>query len=336
MILRLLQEGGVHTLNQDFNQPMAAAPPLPRVQKGRLQHLWKQVLIHRYFYLLVLPGLLYFILFKLVPMWGLLIAFQNYSPFQGIWGSTWIGLKNFHDLFTYAHFYNLLRNTLIINLLNILLYFPVPILLAIMLNEVRHEAFKRVTQSIVYLPHFLSWVVVAGLTYFLLSTDVGVLNKILHSFGLQQVSFLSNSKLFWLMITLQSMWKDAGWGTIIFLAAIAGVNPSLYESAVVDGASRFRQIWHITLPAIRHVIVILLILRVGSIMDVGFEQILLMLNPLVMNVGEVFDVYAYTQGILNGQISVGVAVGLFKSVIGVLMVLGANWLSKKAGNEGIF
>jgi putative aldouronate transport system permease protein len=302
---------------------------------SKWQILWNQIVKHRYFYLLMLPGILYFIIFRYVPMWGLAIAFKDYSPFKGIMGSPWVGFKHFIDLFTYDYFYTLLRNTLIINFMSLILYFPVPIILALLLNEIRHDLFKRVNQSIIYLPHFLSWVVVAGLTFFMLSTDVGAINKLLNTWFGDTFAFLSNDNLFWLIVTFQSIWKDAGWGTIIFLAAIAGVNPSLYEAAVVDGANRWKQIWHITLPAIRHVIIILLILRLGSMMDVGFEQIILMLNPLVMEVGDVFDTYAFTQGILRGDTSIGVAVGMFKGIIGLIMILGANWITKKFGNEGI-
>jgi putative aldouronate transport system permease protein len=303
---------------------------------NRFHLLLRQMVIHRYFYLLIFPGCLYFLIFKFIPMWGILIAFQDYNPFAGMLKSKWVGFQYFTELFSYEHFYVLLRNTLGINMMSLLLYFPIPILMALMLNEVRNEVFKRVNQSIFYLPHFLSWVVVAGLTFFMFSTDVGAVNKLLNNMGMHKIAILSDSDFFWLLITLQTIWKDAGWGTIIFLAAIAGVNPSLYESAVVDGAGRMRQIWHITLPAIRHVVVILLILRVGHMMDVGFEQLLLMMNPLVMNVADVFDTYAYNHGVLRGEISTGVAVGIFKGVIGLILVLGANYLSKKMGEDGIF
>lgn len=302
----------------------------------RFHLLLRQIIIHRYFYLLIFPGCLFFFIFKFIPMWGILIAFQDYNPFAGMLKSKWVGFQYFIELFSYDHFYVLLRNTLGINMMSLILYFPIPILMALMLNEVRNEVFKRVNQSIFYLPHFLSWVVVAGLTFFMFSTDVGAVNKILNNLGMHKIAILSDSDFFWLLITLQTIWKDAGWGTIIFLAAIAGVNPSLYESAVVDGAGRMRQIWHITLPAIRHVMVILLILRLGHMMDVGFEQLLLMMNPLVMNVADVFDTYAYNNGVLRGEISTGIAVGMFKGVIGLILVLGANYLSKKMGEEGIF
>ncbi|GAB2536502.1 ABC transporter permease [Gracilibacillus alcaliphilus] len=298
--------------------------------------LLKRILRYRYVYLLVMPGFLFLIIFKFIPMWGLILSFQEYNPFQGIIGSEWVGLKNFKDLFTSEQFYMMFRNTLVINIFSLVFYFPLPIILALMLNEVRHEVFKRVNQSIVYLPHFLSWVVVVSMTYFMLSADVGVLNKLLNQLGMNQVALMSDSKYFWILLTLQSIWKDAGWGTIIFLAAIAGVDPQRYEAAVMDGASRLRQIWHITLPAIRPTIIILLILRLGSMMDIGFEQVLLMYSPVVRDVAEVFDTYAYTQGILRGQISVGVTVGMFKGVVGLILVVAANRIVKRMGYEGLY
>ncbi|TBL79596.1 sugar ABC transporter permease [Paenibacillus thalictri] len=291
---------------------------------------------YKMMYLLALPGLAFFILFKFVPMWGLLLAFQQYNPYVGISGSEWVGLKHFIELFTDHNFYIMLRNTFAINLFGLIFMFPLPILLALMLNEVRHEVFKRVNQSIVYLPHFLSWVVVASLTFIILSSDIGIINKIMSEMGYERVAFLSNPNYFWGLITAQNMWKEAGWGTIIFLAAMAGVDPQRYEAAVVDGASRFRQIWHITLPAIRPTIIILLILRLGHMADVGFEQVLLMMNPLVTSVAEVFDTYAYSIGILKGQVSVGVTVGMFKGVVGLVLVLVSNYVVKKMGHEGIY
>ncbi|MDF2958657.1 MAG: binding-protein-dependent transport system inner rane component [Paenibacillus sp.] len=303
---------------------------------GYWSRLGTRMLQHKYMYLLALPGILYFILFKFAPMWGLLIAFKDYNPFGGFWGSPWVGAKHFNDLFTDNAFYMMLRNTFAINLIGLVFMFPVPIILALMLNEVRHEVFKRINQSIVYLPHFLSWVVVASMTFFILSTDVGIVNKLITGAGHESVAFLSNPDYFWGLITAQSMWKEAGWGTIIFLAAMAGVDPQRYEAAVVDGANRWRQIWHITLPAIRPTIIILLILRLGHMADVGFEQVLLMQNPLVLSVSEVFDTYAYTHGILKGQISAGVTVGMFKGVVGLVLVLASNYVVKKLGHEGIY
>ncbi|MDF2959839.1 MAG: binding-protein-dependent transport system inner rane component [Paenibacillus sp.] len=303
---------------------------------GRNSALWKRIVLHKYMYLLALPGILYFIIFKFVPLWGLLLAFKEYNPYSGFTGSEWVGMKYFSELFSDANFYIMMRNTFAINIFGLVFLFPIPILLALMLNEVRHEAFKRFNQSIVYMPHFLSWVVVASMTFFILSTDVGIVNKVISGMGHETVSFLSNPNYFWGLLTAQSMWKEAGWGTIIFLAAMAGVDPQRYEAAVVDGANRWRQIWHITLPAIRPTIIILLILRLGNMADVGFEQILLMMNPLVLSVAEVFDTYAYTHGILKGQISMGITVGMFKGVVGFVLVLGSNYIVKKLGHEGIY
>ncbi|SFL73717.1 putative aldouronate transport system permease protein [Paenibacillus sp. 1_12] len=304
-------------------------------QRSR-RSLWSTMVQQKWMYVLAAPGILYFILFKFAPLWGLLIAFKEYNPYKGLWGSSWIGLTNFTEMFASQTFYIMLRNTFAINIFGIIFMFPVPILLALMLNEVRHEVFKRINQSIVYLPHFLSWVVVASMTFFMLSTDVGIVNKMISGLGYETVSFLSNPNYYWGMITLQSMWKEVGWGTIIFLAAMAGVDPQQYEAAVIDGASRFKQIWHVTLPAIRPTIIILLILRLGHMADVGFEQLLLMNNPLVTSVSQVFDTYAYTIGILGGKISVGVTVGMFKGVVGLILVIMSNYVVKKMGQEGIY
>jgi putative aldouronate transport system permease protein len=303
------------------------------IAKGRLG---AKIFAARYVYALILPGFIYFAVFKYLPIWGLTMAFENYNPFGGISGSEWVGFAHFAELLRDPHFYVLLRNTLAINLINLIFFFPIPIVLAVMLNEVRHDLFKKLNQSIVYLPHFLSWVVIVSLTFFVLSTDVGMVNKMLTNFGGESVSFLTSPKYFWGILTAQNIWKEAGWGTIIFLAAVAGVDPQRYEAAVIDGAGRFQQIWHITLPAIRPTIVILLILRLGSIADVGFEQVLLMMNPLVNNVADVFDTYSYTLGILQGDISVGTAVGLFKGIVGLILVYASNYTVKKLGHEGIY
>lgn len=305
-------------------------------EKSPFRRLVDSIIRHRWLYVLALPGFLYLIVFKYFPMWGLLIAFKEYNPYAGFWGSEWVGFEHFKELFESRNFYIMLRNTLAINIFGLVFMFPLPIVLALMLNEVRHEAFKRINQSIVYLPHFLSWVVVVSMTFFLLSTDVGIVNKLISEFGGETVTFLSEPKYFWALLTAQNMWKEAGWGTIIFLAAMAGVDPQRYEAAVVDGASRWRQIWHITLPAIRPTIIILLILRLGQMADVGFEQVILMTNPLVTSVSEVFDTYVYSVGILQGKISIGITVGMFKGVVGLVLVVLSNYIVKKIGQEGIY
>ncbi len=304
--------------------------------KSRMQQFGQTVWRYRYMYLLVLPGVIYFVVFKGIPTLGLILAFQDYNPTLGFFNSEWVGLKHFQDLFASSEFYIMLRNTMIINILALVFFFPLPIVLAIMLNEVRNEVFKRVNQTIVYLPHFLSWVVIVSLTFILLSVDVGVINKVIRELGFEHYSFLNDSNLYWGILTLQTIWKDVGWGTILFLAAIAGVNPEKYEAAVIDGANRLQQIWHVTLPAIRPTIVILLILQLGKIADVNLEQVILMYKPLVRDVAEVFDTYVYYHGIMRGQHSLGVAVGFFKGLVGLVLIMGANYVVKRMGDEGIY
>ncbi|MBD2870056.1 sugar ABC transporter permease [Paenibacillus sp. IB182493] len=301
---------------------------------------WKQVMYglkrDKYLYLLIAPGLLFFLLFKYVPMWGIVIAFQNYSPYMGITESPWVGFEHFIRFFSNQDFYLLFRNTMAISLLKLLFFFPLPILLSLLLNELRSAVYKKWIQSIVYMPHFLSWVIIAGITFLLLSQSSGIVNKMLVSLGYAKYDFLTNENNFWIMLVIQNIWKETGWGTIIFLAAIAGVDPQLYEAAKMDGANRLRQAWHITLPAIRSVIVILFILRLGDIMDVGFEQVFLMMNGAVSNVADVFETYVYRVGIQQGQFSFSTAVGLFKSVVGLILVILANKVAKRFGEEGVY
>lgn len=290
----------------------------------------------KYLYLLALPGILYFFIFKYIPVGGLVIAFQNYFPYVGILKSEWVGFEHFHRFFTNDDFMMLFRNTMMISLMNIVFFFPLPIILSLMLNELRSMAFKRIVQTVVYIPHFLSWVLISGLTYLMLSQSEGLVNKIIEKMGGTTVGFLTNPDYFWGLLTAQVMWKETGWGTIIFLAAIAGVNPQLYEAAVMDGAGRFRKMWHITLPAIRNVIVILFILRMGSVLDVGFEQVYLMMNGAVSDVADVFDTYVFRNGVQQGQFSYSTAIGLFKSVVGIVLVMAANKIAKKFGEEGVY
>jgi putative aldouronate transport system permease protein len=290
----------------------------------------------RWFYIMLLPGLLYFLIYKYIPMWGVLIAFQDYQPFQGFFGSKWIGLKHFETFFNDEAFWMLFRNTFVLAVYNILFFFPLPILVALMLNEIRKEIFKRFIQTLIYIPHFVSWVVVVGISFLFFSSESGIVNNMLSSVGKEPVNFLLSKDWFRTIITSQVIWKETGWGTIIFLAALAGVDPQLYEAARMDGANRWRQMWHITLPAIRSTIIILLILRIGSFLDTGFEQIFLMVNPLNREVGEVFDTYVYSSGISQGKFSYSTAVGMFKSIIGLILVVLANRLAKRFGEDGIY
>jgi putative aldouronate transport system permease protein len=296
----------------------------------------KGIVRDRLLYLLLLPGVLYFIIFKYIPIWGVLIAFQNFQPFLGFFGSEWVGLEHFNNLFGDPGFWQLLRNTMILAIYNIIFFFPLPIILALMLNEVRNEMFKRFIQTMIYVPHFVSWVVVVGIAYIFFTTEGGIINEFLASSGMERIKFLMSPEWFRPMIVGEIIWKEAGWGTIIFLAALSGVDPGLYEAAKIDGASRWKLMWHITLPAIRSTIVILFILRLGSFLDTGFEQIFLMLNATNRDVGEVFDTYVYTIGITQGQFSYSTAVGLFKSAVGFILVICANFLAKKLGEEGVY
>lgn len=297
---------------------------------------WAQIRTNKALYLMVLPGVLYFLIFKYVPMGGLVIAFQDYQPWLGITGSPFVGLKHFVRLFSTDTFFQLMKNTLVIFGLNIGFSFPFPILLALMLNELRSERLKKWIQTIVYLPHFMSWVIVVSIFYVLLTTEGGVINNILQSFGFERVSFLT-SKL-WLrpMYIFQQIWKGAGWGTIVYLAAITNVDEQLYEAADMDGASKLRKMWHITLPCIRPTIVTLLILKIGDVLELGFEHMFLLMNSLNRDVAQIFDTYVYTAGIQNGQLSYSTAVGLFKGLVGLILVVLANKLAQKVGEDGVF
>ncbi|MFD0679050.1 MULTISPECIES: ABC transporter permease [unclassified Paenibacillus] len=290
----------------------------------------------RWLYFMLLPGVMYFIIFKYVPMYGVLMAFQDYRPQLGILNSPWVGLKHFSRFFSEPQFWQLFRNTALLAIYNIVFFFPLPIFLALMLNEVRREKFKRFIQTLIYIPHFFSWVVVGGVFYLLLTTEGGILNEFIFQLFGHKIAFLMEPEWFRTVIISQSIWKEVGWGTIIFLAALSGVDLQLYEAARMDGANRFRQLWHITLPAIGSTIVILLILRLGSFLDIGFEQIFLMLTPTNREVGEVFDTYVYMKGLTQAQYSYSAAVGLFKSAIGLVLVVGSNWLAKRFGQEGVY
>ncbi|GIP34292.1 sugar ABC transporter permease [Paenibacillus sp. J2TS4] len=313
-----------------------ASPPSPNKKASYGNKLAKRMWKDRYLLLIALPGIAYFIIYKYVPMLGLYLAFIDFNPFIGITQSDWVGLAHFNTIFADAEIVNVLWNTLQISFLQIAFAFPVPIILALMLNELRGQVYKRVVQSIVYLPHFLSWVVVIGICVIFMRSE-GLINQFLiNVLGMEAIPFLSNASLFKPIVVLQVIWKESGWGTIIFLAALAGVNPQLYEAAVMDGAGRFRRMWHVTLPSIRSTIVILLILRLGNVMDSGFEQIFLMLNPFNMEVGNVLDTYVFFKGIEQSDYSFATAVGLFKGAVGFILVVSANYLAKKFGEEGIY
>ena len=287
-------------------------------------------------YLMILPGLLYFLIFRYAPMGGLIIAFKDYDPFAGFLNSAWVGLDQFKRLFAERDLLKLLSNTLSLSLLNLIFFFPAPIIIALFLNEVRVKVFRRTIQTVTYMPHFVSWVVVVSITVLLFGTQDGALNQWLVNNGMNRMEIMTKSAFFRPLYVFLNIWKETGWSAIIFIATMASVDPSLYEASVVDGASRIQKIIHINLPALKSTIIILFILRLGSVLDSGFEFIYLLQNPLNMPVSDVFDTFVFRVGIQNGQFSYTTAIGLFKSVVGLILILGADWLAKKAGEEGVY
>ena len=302
-------------------------------RKAFMQHYW--------LYILMIPGILYMLIFNYTPMAGLVMAFEDFSPYNGdtaiqaLFGSPFAGLKYFEKLFTGPDFWRLLRNTLAISLANLIFAFPAPIILALLLNELRCKWFKRCSQTLVYIPHF---VIVAALTYQLFSTTDGVAyHMLVQVFGKQNApDIMSDPKLFSTMIVGQNLWKETGYGTIIYLAALSSVDTQLYEAAKIDGAGRWQLMWHVTLPAIRGTIILMLIMKVGSLLNTGYEQIFLMQNAMNRSVSDVFDTYIYTKGIVNGQYSLATAAGLFKSIVSMVMVVGANKIAKLCGESGLY
>lgn len=284
---------------------------------------------------LILPAA-YFLTFRYVPMHGILIAFKDFNLFEGIWQSPWIGLDAFKEIFSMEEFHRALRNTFMLNFLDLLTGFPTPIILAIILSELKNARFKRISQTILYLPYFLSWVIIGGISLQLFSPQSGLINLTLGKLGLDPIPFLTN-KWTWLgTYNLLGVWQSAGWNTIIFLAAITGINVELYEAATVDGAGRLRKIWHITLPGIRSTIVTLLILNLGRIVAIGFDRPYVIGNTLVRDFSDVISTYVYRVGLQSFRLTIATAVGLFQSVVGVVFLYITNFLAKKIGEDGIF
>ncbi|MFD2114650.1 ABC transporter permease [Paenibacillus yanchengensis] len=287
-------------------------------------------------YCMILPGILFFILFKYVPIMGSFIAFQDYNIYKGILGSPFVGLKHFETLFTYPEFFRIFKNTVVISIYQLVFGFPAPIMLALLLNEVRKIWFKRTVQTIVYLPHFLSWVIVGGLVINVLSPNYGIVNEILELLGLERIFFMQQPEFFRSIVVASGIWKEVGWNTIIYLAALASINTELYEAADVDGAGRIRKIISITIPSLLPTIMVLFLLRIGNLLDLGFEQIYMLLNPLVAEKGQIMDTYIYTVGLLGGQYSYTTAIGIFKSVVGLMLIVSFNQISKKLTGETLY
>jgi putative aldouronate transport system permease protein len=287
-------------------------------------------------YLMVAPGLLYFIVYKYFPMYGVIIAFKDFRLARGILNSPWIGFEHFQTFFSSPFFGMVLTNTILISLYKLLFEFSAPILLALCLNEVRIHFFKRTLQTVLYLPHFISWIIIGNIAIIFLGSNTGVITEIVRNLTGYELNLLMDSRMFRGVLVVSEIWKNAGWSSIIYLAAIAGIDSSLYEAAVMDGAKKIHQIVYITIPSLMPIIVIMFLLRLGHILDAGFEQIFIMQNPLVYDVSEVIDTFVYKTAFTQGQYGLAAAVNLFKSIVGLVLVVGANHLAKKLGGQGLY
>lgn len=306
-----------------------ARPSRSKIWKRSIRKNWD-------LYLLILPVIVYFFIFDYIPMYGVQIAFKNFIAAKGIWASDWIGFDHFKRFFDSYYFWRLIWNTFSISLYQLAVGFPVPLLLALLINEIGGKTFKRFLQTVTYAPHFLSTVVMVGLIFIFLSPQNGIINQLIVFFGGQPISFMTESGWFKSIYVWSGVWQGMGWSSIIYLAALAGIDPSLHEAARVDGASRLRRIWHINLPGIMPTVVILLILNVGQVMSVGFEKIYLMQNNLNLESSDVISTYVYTQGILGAQYSFAAAVGLFNSVINVILLVTVNQIAKKVNETSLW
>jgi len=307
--------------------------PKPKVKAVKL----KRYLIDNYeFYLMLLPAVIFYVLFKYVPMYGVLIAFKDYNFMVGVMKSPWVGMEVFSEVVKDKTFWNALINTLRLNILALVIGFPAPIIFALFLNEMQSSGFKKVVQSISYLPHFLSWVIIYGLILTFVSKETGLINILLKSVGINEVNFLQENG-WWLFIYIfSSVWKELGWSAIIYLSALSSIDPSLYEAASIDGAGRFNNMWHVTLPGIKGTIIIILILNIGKVMTIGFDQPYMLGNPKVTEISTVLSTYVYDMGLVRSRFSFTTAVGLFQSLVNFILLIGADWLAKAMGEEGIF
>lgn len=301
------------------------------------RNLGKRILQHKYLYFMLLPCLLYFIVFNYLPMSGLVLAFKEYKFNMGIFGSPWVGLEYFTQFFNDYQFKLLIKNTLIISCMKLFIGLPFPIILALLFNEIRHKKFKGVAQSISYLPHFLSWVVVIGMLQRVLAPDTGLLNEMFGAFGGDSsIFYMMEGKYFYSIMFWSHIWKGIGWDSIIYLAAISGINPELYEAGKIDGTNKWNEIWSITLPSITPTIVILFILSLGSILSAGFDQIYLLRTPGNMHLAEILDTYIIRVGLQNGQFGYATAVGMVQGVIGFILVVSANKISRKVSDTSLW
>jgi len=306
-------------------------PPASRMRRG-----WQKFVKYLPLYILLLPGVAYFLTFRYWPIYGLSMAFVDFQIFEGILGSPWVGLKHFESILKSPMFVRSIRNTLVISVLRLVVGFPAPIILALMLNELRFSGLKRVIQTITYLPYFLSWVIIYGILLAFLSPSAGLVNQWIRSLGGQAIPFLTDKNWFLGVIIGSGVWQGAGWGAIIYLAALSNISPELYEAATIDGATRMQQIWHISIPGISSTIVLLLILNLGYLLDAGFGQIYIMYNPMVYETADIIDTWVFRNGIEQFRFSIGTAASVFKSLVGLILVLTANRLAKRYTDQGIW
>lgn len=297
-----------------------------------LSKIWK----YRWLYFMLIPGLIYLYMFKYTAIVNNAVAFKDYKIFKGIWDSPWVGFDNFTKLLGSFNFYRIFRNTLVISGYKIIFGFSAPIIFALMLNEIENLKYKRTIQTIAYLPHFLSWIIIGTLASNLFSINDGIVNQLLSALGIQPVFFMGSNRWFRFVLVVTDIWKEMGWGAIIYLAALAGISQEMYEAATIDGASKWQKMTQITLPSLIPTIVVMLILRFGSIMNAGFEQVFAMYSPAVHETGDIIDTYVYRVGIVSVNYGFTSAVGLFKSVISCVLVIGCNWIARSLGQEGLF
>lgn len=296
-----------------------------------LHKMWN----YKWVYLMLLPVIIYFIVFKYVPMYGIVLAFKDYNVFKGIMESPWVGFKIFQKIFANKNFWNSIRNTFSLNLLTLAVSFPLTIIVSLMINEVIHTRLKKIVQSILYLPHFISWVVVASIVVNLFSQNGGTINLMLNHLGINSIPFLSDKHWWIFTYVVSNVWKEIGWGTIIYLAALTGVDETLYEASYLDGATKFQRLIYITLPSIKSVIVVMLILQISKMMTIGLDAPLLLGNKKVMDVSEVISTYTYRIGIEQAKYSESTAIGLFQSVVNIVILFAADKFAKAIGEEGI-
>jgi len=291
--------------------------------------LLRSIIKNRYIYLMLLPVVAFYVIFSYVPMYGIVLAWKNYRHTMGILGSPWVGWENFEVVFRNAGMVPAIRNTIVISLLKLVICFPAPIILALLLNEVTSRIFKRSAQTIVYLPNFISWVIIGGLVKTMFAIDDGLVNNILEAMGIGRINFLLDSKYFYFLLIGSELWKSTGWGTVIYIAAISGIDPTLYEAAKIDGCKRFGLVRFITFPCILPIIAVMLIMQISNIMNAGFDSVYNLYNKTVYDVADIIDTLVYRLGVSDGEIEQSTAVGLFKNVINFILLLTGNWLTKK-------